>query len=84
MSLRWQDVGERSHAHYGNRELASGEYFRSLCGRWWEVWPEDVRTRHDWKFWVGLGWLDHAMRLPCRECERIEQAMRDLGKQTAA
>lgn len=79
MTLRWQDVGERSHAVDSNRELRAHEHFRALCGRWCEVWPTDVHTRHRWLFWIGFGFMDHARRPPCTECDHIWDDMDELG-----
>lgn len=82
MALRWQDVGERSHAVDADHKLCAFEHFRALCGRWCEVWPSDTHTRHRWLFWEGYGFMDHARRPGCDECDYVWQDMDNLGKKT--
>lgn len=83
MTLRWQDVGERSHAVDADHAFGRGELFRALCGRWCEVWPGDVHRHHRWLFWAGWGWRDHARRPQCGECDRTWDAMDALDRRAA-
>lgn len=80
MNLRWQNVGERAHALDADHQPLAYETFRALCGRYCEVWPDDVQPRpHRWKFWGGPGWLDMPHIVPCRDCDHIWAAMDELG-----
>lgn len=83
MALRWQIVGEMSHAVDTNHKPRPFERFRALCGRWCEVWPGDVQRRsHRRRWWGTAGWLDLPPRgrFPCEKCDRIWADMDGLSR----
>lgn len=83
MSLRWQDVGECSHALDTDRTPEPYEMFRALCGRWCEVWPEDTPQQRRWWYWGRTGWLERPGRTPCRDCDVIWAEIDDMGKKVS-
>lgn len=79
MSLWWQDAGERSHVVDIDHWPRPFETFRAICGRWCEVWPEDVSSRPPrWLRIVGMPDMNVTAQVPCQQCDRIWAEMDEL------